>query len=159
MKKLTAVFLTLAVTLSLSTAAFAAEIDQDTAKKTSQAIITTSIEPTYTVTIPGNVNVAFSATSSDFGTISLDEAKLEPGYAVWVSLATDNALVNEADSTKTISYAVNANGTAFTSASHTTAGEKTKLTIEITQEAWNAACAGDYSDTVTFTVSYGKIGE
>ena len=32
--------------------------------------------------------------------------------------------------------------------------EKTELTICITADAWNAAYAGDYSDTVTFTVSY-----
>ena len=34
------------------------------------------------------------------------------------------------------------------------AGEKVDLTINITQADWDAAAAGDYSDTVTFNISY-----
>ena len=34
------------------------------------------------------------------------------------------------------------------------AGEKVDLTIDITQAAWDAAAAGDYSDTVTFNIAY-----
>lgn len=37
-----------------------------------------------------------------------------------------------------------------------TAGDRTALTIDITQADWDAAYAGNYSDTVTFTISYGK---
>lgn len=46
------------------------------------------------------------------------------------------------------------NGKAFTAQQYTAAGQETPLTIDITQAAWNAAFAGSYSDTVTFTVSY-----
>ena len=45
-------------------------------------------------------------------------------------------------------------GTAFTSATYLTEGDKTELSIHSPADDWNAASAGEYSDTVTFTVSY-----
>ena len=37
---------------------------------------------------------------------------------------------------------------------HTKAGEETPLTIAIKKEDWKKAAAGEYADTVTFTISY-----
>ena len=71
-----------------------------------------------------------------------------------VALDASGTLKNQADTTKTIAYTIKAGEDAFTSARYTTAGQETPLTIDITQEAWNTAFAGSYSDTVTFTVSY-----
>ena len=42
----------------------------------------------------------------------------------------------------------------FTSAQYTKAGEETPLTIAIKKEDWKKAVAGEYADTVTFTISY-----
>lgn len=159
MKKLTALVLTLALTLSLSVTAFAAEItDQDGSPKDTTVEITTSIEPTYTVTIPANTTVAFNATSTSFGSIKLDAAQLDPGYAVKVELSASNTLKNKADADKTIAYTIKDGNGVFTSAEYLTAGDSTALTIDITQAAWDAAYAGEYSDTVTFTVSYVETG-
>ena len=36
----------------------------------------------------------------------------------------------------------------------TKAGEETPLTIAIKKEDWKKAAAGEYADTVTFTISY-----
>lgn len=147
MKKLTALVLVIVLSLSLSVTAFAADNRNTT--------ITTSINPTYTVTIPANTNVTFNTLSTSFGAVTLTAAQIDPGYAVKVELNASGTLKNQADATKTIAYTVNdANGDAFTVGTYTTAGDKTDLTIDITQEAWNAAFAGRYSDTVTFTVSY-----
>lgn len=154
MKKWIALFLTLALTVSLPVTAFAAEINQDSDPKTAKATVTTSIEPTYTVTIPGNVQVEFNATSTKFGTIELAAAQIDPGYAVKVELDASGKLKNEADQTKTIAYTVNSGDGAFSSQEYQNEGDSTDLTINITQAAWNAAYAGNYSDTVTFTVSY-----
>ncbi len=115
--------------------------------------VTTSVMPTYTVTIPADTNIAFNATQTDFGKIELTRAQLEPGYAVRVSAAT-TALTNQADVTKTIPYALNANGKAFTSAEYQAVGDSTALTIDITKADWNQAAAGQYKGTVTFTVAY-----
>ena len=146
MKKLTALVLVIVLSLSLSVTVFAADNRNTT--------ITTSINPTYTVTIPANTNVTFNTLSTSFGAVTLTAAQIDPGYAVKVVLTASGKLKNQADNTKTIAYTIKDASGAFTSAQYTTAGDKTDLTIDITQAAWNAAFAGQYSDTVTFTVSY-----
>lgn len=154
MKKLTALVLAIVLTLSMSATVFAAGINQDSNPKTADVTVTTSIAPTYTVTIPANTNVTFNTLSTSFGAVKLDAAQIDPGYAVKVELNASGTLKNQADAAKTIAYTIKDADGAFTSAQYTTAGDKTDLTIDITQAAWNAAFAGQYSDTVTFTVSY-----
>lgn len=149
MKKLFAVILTVALLASLSVTAFAANTTGG------DADITTSIAPTYTVTIPADVNVAFNATETAFGTIEVAASQIHPNKCIKVALATDNELNNAIDNTKVIPYAIkDSEGAEFISATYLTEGDKTELSIHITANDWNAAYAGDYSDTVTFTVSY-----
>lgn len=45
----------------------------------------------------------------------------------------------------------------FTSAAYLAAGDKTDLTINIEQDDWNSAYAGDYEDEVIFTITYEEI--
>ena len=149
MKKIFAIVLTFALLASLTVTAFAANTTGG------KADITTSIAPTYTVTIPADVNVAFNATETAFGTIEVAASQIHPDKCIKVALATDNELNNAIDNTKVIPYAIkDSEGAAFTAATYLTEGDKTELSIHITADDWNAAYAGDYSDTVTFTVSY-----
>ena len=149
MKKVFAIVLTFALLFSLSVPAFAANTTGG------KADITTSISPTYTVTIPADVNVAFNATETDFGAIEVAASQIHPDKCIKVALATDGELNNAIDNTKVIPYEIqDSEGNAFTSATYLTEGDKTELSIHITTNDWNAAYAGDYSDTVTFTVSY-----
>ena len=149
MKKVCAVILTVALLASLSVNAFAANTTGG------KADITTSIAPTYTVTIPADVNVAFNATETAFGTIEVTASQIHPNKCIKVDLTTDNELNNAIDNTKVIPYAIkDSEGATFTSATYLTEGDKTELSIHITANDWNAAYAGEYSDTVTFTVSY-----
>ena len=149
MKKLFAVILAAALVMSLSVTAFAANTTGGNAD------ITTSINPTYTVTIPANTTVAFNATETDFGAIEVTASQIHPDKQIRVTLTTDGELNNAIDATKVIPYAIkDSEGAAFTSATYLTEGDKTELSIHITADDWNAAYAGDYSDTVTFTVSY-----
>lgn len=154
MKKLLAALLTITLFASVSVTAFAAEINQDSDPKTTDAVITTSITPTYTVTIPASVNVAFNAESTDFGSIKVTAAQIDPDKCIKVALTSDGELNNTVDSTKVIPYTVKAGDTVFTSATYLKTGDKTDLTINITEDDWNKAYAGDYTDTVTFEVSY-----
>ena len=157
MKKLTAVLLTMVMALSMTSTTFATEITEgDGSPKSEEVTISASIAPTYTVTIPKDMEVEFNKTSTTFGTISLDEAQIDPGYVVKVELTASGLLKNKADTTKTIAYAINAGGTAFRSQEYTAAGQNTPLTIDITQQAWDQAYAGEYADTVTFTISYAE---
>ena len=149
MKKVFAIVLTIALLASLSVTAFA---DNTTG---GDADITTSIAPTYTVTIPADVNVAFNATETAFGTIEVIASQIHPDKCIKVALTSDGELNNAIDNTKVIPYEIqDSEGTAFTFATYLTEGDKTELSIHITADDWNAAYAGEYSDTVTFTVSY-----
>ena len=149
MKKVLTFALAVMLIMSLSVTAFAANTTGG------EADITTSIAPTYTVTIPADVNVQFNATETAFGAIEVEAAQIHPDKCIKVELTSDGKLENSIDATKVIPYAIkDSTGAAFTSATYLTEGDKTELSIHITADDWNAAYAGEYSDTVTFTVSY-----
>ena len=149
MKKVLTFALAVMLVMSLSVTAFAANTTGG------EADITTSIAPTYTVTIPADVNVQFNATKTAFGAIEVETAQIHPDKCIKVALTSDGKLENSIDATKVIPYAIkDSTGAAFTSATYLTEGDKTELSIHITANDWNAAYAGEYSDTVTFTVSY-----
>ena len=149
MKKVFAVILTVALLMSMSVTAFAANTEGG------EADITTSIAPTYTVTIPADVNVQFNATETAFGAIEVEASQIHPNKCIKVALTSDGKLENSIDATKVIPYAIkDSEGAAFTSATYLTEGDKTELSIHITANDWNSAYAGEYSDIVIFTVSY-----
>ncbi len=149
MKKVLTFALIVTLVMSLSVTAFAANTTGG------EADITTSIAPTYTVTIPADVNVVFNATETAFGTIEVTDSQIHPDKCIKVELTSDGKLENDVDATKVIPYAIkDSEGNAFTYATYLTEGEKTELSIHITADDWNSAYAGEYSDTVTFTVSY-----
>ena len=149
MKKIFTVLLALAMLATMSLSVFAENTTGG------EADITTSIAPTYTVTIPADVNVVFNATETAFGTIEVTDSQIHPDKCIKVELTSDGKLENDVDATKVIPYAIkDSEGNAFTYATYLTEGDKTELSIHITADDWNSAYAGEYSDTVTFTVSY-----
>ena len=149
MKKTFALILAIALMASLSVTAFAANTTGGNAD------ITTSIDPTYTVTIPASTTVVFNATETDFGAIEVTASQIHPDKCIKVELTSDGKLENSIDATKVIPYIIkDADGSKFTYATYLTEGDKTELSIHITADDWNAAYAGEYSDTVNFTVSY-----
>ena len=144
-------YLSFALAAALSTAfcatAFAAEHNR-------QVKVETHIAPTYTVEIPANTTVVFGDVDTPFGAIKLTAAQLDPGKSVNVTLKSSGTLKNKNDTSKMLAYTIRSGESAFTSASYTTAGESTALTIHITKDDWAKAYAGDYTDTVEFTISY-----
>ena len=124
MKKVFAVILAVALVMGLSVTAFA---DNSTG---GDADITTSIAPTYTVTIPADVNVQFNATETAFGTIEVTASQIHPDKCIKVELTTDGELNNAIDNTKVIPYVIqDAEGNEFTFATYLTEGDKTELSI------------------------------
>ena len=149
MKKLFALILAVVMIATMSVTALAANTTGGF------TTITIDIAPTYTVTIPANTTVAFNATKTAFGAIEVTTSQIHPNKCIKVALSSDGKLENSIDATKVIPYAIkDSEGAAFTSATYLTEGDKTELSIHITANDWNAAYAGEYSDTVTFTVSY-----
>ena len=121
--------------------------------------LTTSVAPTFTVSIPADTAVPFNSLSTDFGSVTLESARLEPNKFVCIQVDTDFNLKNSQDETKVIPYTVMTD--VFDVKDHpfsfTEAGESYALNINITQADWDAAAGGDYSDTVTFVISYEDI--
>ena len=158
MKKLITLALALVMTASISVPAFAATVSQnDGSPKSENVTVSTSIDPTYIVTIPGDTTVAYDdnkATSTDFGAITAVNVRLNPLKKIVVSAAADLTMKNADDNTKTIPYTITSGGNAFNSVDLFATGDSAALKIDITAAAWSAAYAGSYSDIVTFTVAY-----
>ena len=108
---------------------------------------------------PSNLSVPFNSVKTDFGAVTLEKAQLEPNKCVKVTLISDNKLDNKADADKNIPYTIYEGtadnvGDVYTSAKYLVKGDKTDLTVGITQDDWNKAFAGEYEDTVTFQIEY-----
>lgn len=155
MKKLLNIAFIATITLCMSVNVFAEEVNESTETNTVNTDITTSIAPTYTVTIPGNAVIECNALSTNLGSISLEAAQIDPNYVVTVS-ANTGLFSNKANEQKTIPYKLMVGTEEFTSSEYDTVGDSTALTIAIEKTAWQVASAGDYSGTITFTVTYGK---
>lgn len=110
------------------------------------------IQPDYTVTIPENVEVELNALSTVWGKIVVTITKLDPSEWIKVEIVTDGELNNEDDADKVIPYQIKSGNDGFTFATYEQSGE-TELNIHITQEDWNKAYSGSYSDTLTFNIS------
>ena len=104
--------------------------------------------------IPANTTVVFGDVDTPFGAIKLTAAQLDPGKSVNVTLKSSGTLKNKNDTSKMLAYTIRSGESAFTSASYKKAGESTALTIHIAKDDWAKAYAGDYTDTVEFTISY-----
>ena len=147
MKKYLSFALAAALSAAFCATAFAAEDNR-------QVEVKAHIDPTYTVTIPANTTVGFGDVDTSFGAITLTAAQLDPGKSVNVTLKSSGTLENKNDTSKMLAYTIRSGESAFTSASYTKAGESTALTIHIEKDDWAKAYAGDYADTVEFTISY-----
>lgn len=151
----------MAMPMTAFAAAEPTQINEKSVPQSAQAEITTEIAPSYIVTIPADTKVAFNALDTDFGTIELTKARLDPGKVVRVHLDSDYKLKNKADESKTIPYDIVSTDDTGTTGSFKNLdaqlefeGDACPLNITITQDDWNAAYAGEYSDTVTFNVQY-----
>lgn len=147
MKKYLSFALAAALSAAFCATTFAAEDNR-------QVKVETHIDPTYTVTIPANTTVRFEDEDTSFGAIKLTAAQLDPGKSVNVTLKSSGTLKNKNDTSKMLAYTIRSGESAFTSASYKKAGESTALTIHIAKDDWAKAYAGDYTDTVEFTISY-----
>ena len=146
------------------------EINEQSDPQSADVLVTTEIAPTYIVTIPADTTVAFNDLSTDFGSVELTQARLDPGKQVVVSVDTDGELNNEADDSKIIPYMVTAQyatgavgeeympfDVSDRDLTFDTAGQAFAMEIQISEDDWNNAYAGEYSDTVTFNVSYEDV--
>lgn len=161
MKKVFAILLAALMVATMSVTAFAAEVDQDTTDKTGSTAVSFNVDPTYTVTIPATVELEKVDTD---GTITYEKdmtvtasagVRLKEGEKIEVTLASDFYLETAASATYKLPYTVTVddvdvenNGVVATFV--TSEAEQTSTLLFA---AGNPTYAGNYTDTVTFTIS------
>ena len=152
MKKVFAVILTVALMATMSVTAFAANTTGGSAE------VSFNVDPTYTVTIPATVELQ---KVEDNGTVTYENdytltaeagMRLKKGEYIEVTVATDNEMTTNEGAT--LAYTITKGGNALENdvvATFTTDKAEQSSTIHIA--AGDPDFAGDYKDTVTFTLT------
>ncbi len=160
MKKFISILTALALTLSLSVTAFATTVvDQDSGDQSGTTAVTLNVDPAYTVTIPATVELTAQGTDPETYENDLEITAdagvlLQQGKVITVTITSDFTM-EDTDTGTTLDYTVTVDGTDITSGG-TVATFKTSTaaqTSTLTFAADDPEYAGDYSDTVTFTIS------
>lgn len=153
MKKLLSFTLALVMMLSVSVTAFAGTVDQDSIDQTGNTSITYNVAPAYTVTIPATVELGGTAT------VKVENTMLKKGDEVTVKLTgtseADDAFkvttAQGAELTYTVKdgdTVINVGDTVISCASQVNDTADLLFTAPASVQY-----AGDYTGTVTFTVS------
>jgi hypothetical protein len=156
MKKLFTILLAVAMLATLSVTAFAANTEGGSTE------VSFNVDPTYTVTIPATVELN---KVEDNGTVTYENdytltaqagVRLKKGEYIEVTVATDNEM--ETPEGATLAYTITKDDAALENnvvATFTT--DKAAQTSTIHIAAGDPDYAGDYSDTVTFTISVQQV--
>lgn len=171
-KKALSILLALALCGAMSTTAFAAdadtEIKPESDPKTGNTQVTFNVDPTYTITIPATVTLAKTDVDDTVKYIGSGTLKANAGLRlledekIEVRLTTcDYQLDTAASATYKLPYTVMAGDTEVTTAENlvatfTTEDNATDQESLLTFTAGDPTYAGDYSDTVTFTIAVVK---
>ena len=147
MKKLLCVLLTLSLILC---AAALAEGTYDEDDSTAYTTLTTTIKgpdaPSYTLIIPSTLTITPNATSTTL-TVQLTEAN--NADSIRVETAANGSMTN--GSGGTIEFTVTSNELSFGNFSSLPSAKT--MAIGITAEQWQQAAPGDYTGTMSFTIS------
>lgn len=152
-----AFILGLALTLAMCSTALA--LDETT--PTGDLDITTTVPVAYIVSIPADADITFNTVTTNIGEIELTGARLEPGHQITVTIsgittAGAGVMDHDVNAATKLAYSLEIAGVATNATSFTADGAQT-VEVIIAQAAWDAAPAGGYSDTLTFTVANVEI--
>ena len=153
MKKLFALILVVVMIATMSTTAFAANTTGGSTE------VSFNVDPTYTVTIPATVELE---RQEDNGTVTYENdytltaqagLRLKKGEYIEVTVASDFTM--ETDEGATLAYSVTAGGNAVATGGVVAEfdTDKAEQTATIHIAANDPDFAGEYKDTVTFTVA------
>ena len=162
MKKLFALILTVCLLASMSVTAFAAEIGPGANASQGSTEVSFNVDPTYTITIPATVELE---KKEDNGTVTYENdytltaqagVRLKKGEYIEVTVASDFEMTTTEGAT--LAYTITAENAAVANngvvATFGTDKNAQSTTIHIA--ANDPDFAGEYKDTVTFTVSVKK---
>ena len=160
MKKLIAFVLALAMATIMSVTALAADttITQDSDPKTGATTVKFSVDPTYTVTIPAEVTLTYDETSNSYkgsGDITTGAVRLLQYQEIRVTVTGDFKMTSAENAELRYTMTIGDSAAAVTSgdtvATFVTSTEAQSVTLNYS--AANPTYAGDYTDTLTFTIS------
>ena len=164
MKKLLCLTLTAVLAAALAAPAFAdTNVNQDSPKKEADTTVQFKIDPTYTVTIPATVELG-KVTAQD-GTVTYEKdltltasnVRLNEGKSLQILLGSDFQLeIKDKPNFEKLPYKVIIGEKQLTSTDNLCATFGTSTadqTVTLHFAADNLKYAGDYSDTVTFTLA------
>lgn len=159
MKKLFAILLAVALMATMSVTAFAAEIGPGANASQGSTVVSFNVDPTYTVTIPTTVELE---RQEDNGTVTYENdytiganagVRLKKNEYIEVTVASNFEMTTTEGAT--LAYSITAGGTAVGNngvvAEFRTDKNAQSTTIHIA--ANDPDYAGEYKDTVTFTVA------
>ena len=159
MKKLFALILTVAMLATMSVTAFAAEIGPGANASQGSTELSFNVDPTYTVTIPATVELQ---KVEDNGTVTYENdytieavagVRLKKGEYIEVTVASDFTM--QTTEGATLAYSITAGGNAVATGGVVAefATDKNAQSTTIHIAANDPDFAGEYKDTVTFTVA------
>ena len=144
MKKMLCVLLTLSLLFGATALAANGTYDQNDQRATTT--LTTTIAgpdaPTYTIIIPSTLAITPNATST---MLYIQVTEMENASSVKVTTNANGSMSNGTGGT--LDYTVTSNTLQWSKAS------QKWMNIEITAEQWQQAPAGDYTGTMSFTIS------
>lgn len=158
MKKLFALILAVAMLATMSVTAFAAEIGPGANASQGSTEISFNVDPTYTVTIPATVELDKVDTDGvvtyekDYTLTAQAGVRLKKGEYIEVTVASDFKMTTQEGAT--LDYAITA-GDASVATGGVVAEfdtDKAEQTATIHIAANDPDFAGEYKDTVTFTL-------
>ena len=166
MKKLFALILTVCLLATMSTTAFAAEIGPEANASQGSTEVSFNVDPTYTVTIPATVELA-KETAGD-GTVTYENdytltaeagVRLKKYEYIEVTVASDFKMTTAEGAT--LDYTITAGGNAVINDGVVAEFEtdKTAQSTTIHIAANDPDYAGEYKDTVTFTVAVKEVAK
>ena len=143
MKKIFAALL--ALTLLCGTSALAAAEEKTT-------VVTAVVGEAYTLTLPPTLNLVYGTESTDL-TVTVSALRLASGHVLRVTPKTASGSLSSAAGGSLV-YTLTNGAAAFSAANplEFTTETSAAIKLNITKSAWNAAAAGTYTDTLTFTV-------
>lgn len=130
-------------------------ITAETAVKEATTIVLAEVPEQYRVVIPPTMEIEYGRTAGKELPITVTECRLLPEHQLKVA-ATDyrSALVNgDASLAYTLENPENADSAPVLYFPSGISGDQAKSLIVTVTGDWNTAVAGEYADSVTFTVS------
>ena len=159
MKKLFALILTVCLLATMSVTAFAAEIGPEANASQGSTEVSFNVDPTYTVTIPATVELQ---KIEDNGTVTYENdytltaeagVRLKKNEYIEVTVTSDFKMTTTEGAT--LNYTITAEGTVVATGGVVAefATDKAAQSTTIHIAANDPDYAGEYKDTVTFTVA------